>query len=376
MNGFPGKFIVIDGTDGSGKTTQLNFLKARLEEAGHLVETADFPQYNTKSGGLVEEYLSGKYGQADEVSAYQSSIFFAIDRFDASFKIRRWLQEGKIVLTNRYVSANMGHQGAKISNPLERRVFFNWLSDLEYKIFQIPRPDLTVILHVEAEISQALVRDRHREDWNGKTKDIHEDNLEHLKKAEKVYLEIASSSPDFKLINCTRGGVILSREEIAQLVWLNVNRLISHNELPSTENKDRRWQPIGDILGTNRQIVDNREIIFDQATKPEKPLASGAGYDLLAADYYSIPPYGQALVASGRELAIPEGYVGLIWSKNSLSLQGIAILGGVIKPQDRGEIKVVVKNLSEDMFNVVPGQAIAQILIQPVLAGEIPEHKN
>jgi len=148
MNGYSGKFIVIDGTDGSGKTTQLNLLKAKLEQDGYAVEVADFPQYNNKSAGLVEEYLSGKYGQADEVSPYQASIFYAVDRFDASTKIRQWLTAGKIVLANRYTSANLGHQGCKIDNPLERRIFFSWLFDLEYKIFQIAKPDLSIILHV------------------------------------------------------------------------------------------------------------------------------------------------------------------------------------------------------------------------------------
>ena len=91
MEKYSGKFIVIDGTDGSGKTTQLNILKEKLETEGYLVEVADFPQYNTKSAGLIEEYLSGKYGQADEVDPYKASIFYAVDRFDASSKIKNWL---------------------------------------------------------------------------------------------------------------------------------------------------------------------------------------------------------------------------------------------------------------------------------------------
>lgn len=143
-----GKFIVIDGTDGSGKTTQLELLKSKMISEGHEVEVADFPQYNTKSAGMVEEYLSGKYGSASEVGPYKASIFYAIDRFDASATINKWLDAGKIVLANRYTSASLGHQGGKISNPLEKKLFFNWLFDLEYKIFEIPRPDLTIILQV------------------------------------------------------------------------------------------------------------------------------------------------------------------------------------------------------------------------------------
>ncbi|MBI4778894.1 deoxynucleoside kinase, partial [Candidatus Falkowbacteria bacterium] len=150
MNKNQGKFIVIDGTDGSGKATQTQLLAQRLERVGLNVAIADFPQYNTKSAGPVEEYLSGKYGSPEEVGPYQASIFYACDRYDASFKIKTWLAEGKIVISNRYVTANMGHQGGKISNLLEKKHFFDWLYQLEYEIFNIPRPDLNIILHVDA----------------------------------------------------------------------------------------------------------------------------------------------------------------------------------------------------------------------------------
>lgn len=425
MQELSGKFIVIDGTDGSGKTTQLNLLKIRLEKEGYGVEVADFPQYNTKSAGLVEEYLSGKYGQADEVGPYKASIFYAVDRYDASFKIREWLRQGKIVLANRYTSANMGHQGCKIDNPLERKVFFNWLYDLEYKIFEIPRPDISIILHVESDIAQKMAKDRAREDWSGKKADIHEDNLEHLKKAERVYTEITNSFPSFRLINCTRNNEILSREEISLLVWPVVRKIIAGDG-----QKSSGFQAISSIIGSNRQIIDNREIIFE-ANKTSKvptavpenitvpptiptapnPLPAGptpslapaptveaprqlivertnpsaklplkahvgdAGYDLYATEYYSIPPYGQDKVSTGIKMAIPEGYAGLVWDKSGLASQGITTMGGVIDASYRGEIMVVVKNLSEDMFNIIPGQKIAQILIQPILDLEISEEK-
>jgi len=394
----PGKFIVIDGTDGSGKTTQLDLLKTRLEVAGHVVALADFPQYNTKSAGLIEEYLSGKYGQADDIDAYKASILYAVDRYDASFKIRHWLAAGKIVLANRYTSANMGHQGCKISNPLARKVFFNWLYDLEYKIFEIPQPDLTIILHVEAETAQRLAQERSRKDWNGKTIDIHEGNLDHLKKAEQVYLEIAENFPDFKLINCTRNGQIIDREDISRAIWPAVSKVVDRDFMP-----DRNFQAIGNIIGSNRQIVENREIIFDrkkndnptpvqeikinnfghlkveklnpQAKLPQKAHAGDAAFDLYASDYYSIAPYGQDLVATGLKLAIPAGHVGLIWDRSGLATAGITTLGGVIDSGYRGEIKVIIKNLSEEIFNITPGQKIAQILIQAIADPEIREEK-
>lgn len=418
MDKYSGKFIVIDGTDGSGKTTQLKLLKEKLEAEGFDVEVADFPQYNTKSAGLVEEYLSGKYGQADEVDPYKASIFYAVDRFDASAMIKKWLQNGKIVLANRYTSASLGHQGGKIDNPLERRVFFNWLYDLEYKIFEIPKPDLTIILQVEPEISFNLAKDRNREDWKGKTTDIHENNFNHLKKAEQTYLEIANTLPGFRLIKCTHAGQILSRDSIHFLVWLAASQLVIHQAKPK-----RGFEQIGNLIGSNEQIQKNRNLLFSskvqnseeiispqtqtvsptpifveqptESTKkietctetlrvekiipeakiPSKAHQFDAGYDLYSSDYYSILPYSQALVSTGIKMAIPNGYAGLIWDKSGLANEGITTMGGVIDSTYRGEIKVVVKNLSEDIFNIVPGQKISQIIIQAIANIDMKEDK-
>lgn len=406
MNNYSGKLIVIDGTDGSGKTTQLNLLKTKLEADGYSVMVVDFPQYNTKSAGLVEEYLSGKYGQADDVTPYQASIFYTVDRFDASLKVRAWLKEGKIVLANRYTSANIGHQGSKIDNPLERQVFFNWLYDLEYKIFNIPKPDLSLILHVEPELAQQLAKTRAREDWSGKTHDIHEENLNHLKKAAQVYLEIANVLPGFKLIKCSNSQGIMSREEIHFLICLAVGQILNEtkNEAGST------WQPIKNIITSSPQIIDNRDTLFTaplesaltpeketptpiketvsqntqkliiekltpDAKLPQKAHPGDAGYDLYASGYYSIPPYGQTLVATGIKMAIPSGQVGLIWDKSGLAFGGIKTMGGVIDANYRGEVKVIVKNLSEEIFNIIPGQKVAQILIQAISELEISEEK-
>jgi dTMP kinase len=102
-----GKFIVIDGTDGSGKATQTELLVKRLEAEGYAVVMADFPRYGERSAMLVEDYLNGKFGSAQEVGPYRGSIFFACDRYAASFQIKQWLEEGKLIISNRYVSANM-----------------------------------------------------------------------------------------------------------------------------------------------------------------------------------------------------------------------------------------------------------------------------
>lgn len=220
-----GRFIVIDGTDGSGKATQANLLVEELKLAGYKVEMADFPQYGSKSAGLIEKYLNGDYGQVGPEAA---SIFYAIDRFDASFKIRQWLKEGKIVISNRYVTANAGHQGGKIADNFQRLKFFKWLNNLEYHIFAIPRPDLNIILHMPAAMAQKLVDKKSagdRQYVNGKKRDLHEADIKHLKNAEKVYQEIARLFPNTKLIECTVHGKLLSPGEVHNKVWELVRRM-------------------------------------------------------------------------------------------------------------------------------------------------------
>jgi dTMP kinase len=215
-----GLFIVLDGTDGSGKATQTGLLIKRLKKEGHRVEKIDFPQYGKKFAVLVEEYLNGMFGTAEEVGPYRASIFYACDRYAASGKIKKWLSEGKIVVCDRYVTANMGHQGGKIKNISERNKYFKWLYDLEYNIFGIPKPDVNIILHVNAAYAQKMVDPDEKRSYIKKGKrDIHENDLGHLQSAEKVFLEIAKKFPDFHLIECMRNGSIMKKEEISGLIW-------------------------------------------------------------------------------------------------------------------------------------------------------------
>ena len=366
------KFIVIDGTDGSGKATQTELLAQRLRRAGFDVETADFPQYNTKSAGLVEEYLSGKYGSPDEVGPYRASIFYACDRYDASFKIKKWLSEGKIVISNRYLAANLGHQGGKIDNPLERKHFFDWLYQLEYEIFNIHRPDLNIILHVPAEISQSLARQRLKLDWVGKTNDIHQDDPSHLKKAEQAYLQVAQSFPDFVLIECAENGRMKSREEISDLVWDELIKLFrpatcspDFKELHA--NLSKKIKPAGLTLRVEK--------ISPWAKLPTRAYDHDSGLDLYSADYYSLVPGDRAIIKTGIKLAIPSGCAGLIWDKGGLAKNGIHTMAGVIDSGYRGELTVQLVNLSQDIYHIAPRQKIAQLLIQKVEAPEIVEDK-
>lgn len=225
----PGKFIVFEGLDGSGKSTQSNLLVEHLEKEGYKVEKIDFPQYGTKSAGLVENYLKGKYGSAKEVGPYRASIFYACDRYDASFAIRKWLKEGKIVVSDRYLASNIGHQGGKIKDKKERRKYIRWLYELEYIFFRIPKPDATFTLKTSPGLAKEMApkvteaeKKKKREAYLGNSgvEDIHEKDLSHLESALNSYLEAAKEFPeDFKVVECLENGKFLSPEEIHQKIW-------------------------------------------------------------------------------------------------------------------------------------------------------------
>lgn len=222
-----GIFIVIEGTDGGGKKTQQDLLKKNLEDRGFDVEIFDFPRYGERSCTMVEDYLNGRFGGIDDVGPRAASAFYAVDRFAVKGKMIEAINSGKIVISNRYVSSNAGYQGAKIKDDKERQEFFDWLEDLEYNIFGIPRADLYLLLDVPPVIGQVLVDQKGNRDYVGGSKrDLHENNKEFLELSYKVYKQLSQGS-EWITINCVEDGTILSRETISDLIIKEVEKKIS-----------------------------------------------------------------------------------------------------------------------------------------------------
>ena len=230
----PGKFFVFEGIDGCGKATQAKLLAEHLRRSGYRVEQIDFPQHGQRSAAMVDDYLTGKYGTADEVGPYIASIFYAQDRYDASFRITQWLREGKIVIADRYLVSNIGHQGGKIRSIAEWKKYVHWLYDLEYGIFKIPKPDYTIILKTSAEFSLQLAhritdtdKQKKRAAYLGKStkQDIHENNKKHLANALRSFLRAAKEFPrDFAVVQCLRGGKMLPPDAIHQKVFAIIEK--------------------------------------------------------------------------------------------------------------------------------------------------------
>lgn len=175
-------FIVIDWIDWAGKSTQIKKIKENLEKEWKTVKVMSYPRYNEQSSFMVQKYLNWDYWR--NVWAKQASIFYAIDRFDSSFDLKTDLENYDYIVTDRYVSGNMIHQAGKIENIDERNLFLEWLDDLEFNIFNIPKPDKVIFLNITAELSMKNTWSRWWEDkdyitWN-KKQDIHEDDKNHL----------------------------------------------------------------------------------------------------------------------------------------------------------------------------------------------------
>lgn len=220
-----GRLIVFEGADGSGKATQSNrFFKSLLSE-GYDAEMLDFPQYGQNPfAETVEAYLRGEFGRATAINPYLASMPYAADRWKARDKIREGLAKGRIFVSNRYASANMGHQGAKIVDPRERRKFIEWCRHIEYGEdgFRIPQPDLTVLLDVDIATSQGLINARASE--RGKERDGHERDPGYLGRVAETFREIAASDPTWRRISCMnprgkRANDLLKPELIAKKVY-------------------------------------------------------------------------------------------------------------------------------------------------------------
>ena len=214
-----GRFIVIEGSDGSGKSTQFALLEAYFKNKGEGVVTYHFPQYSEPSSYFVKQYLNGSYGDADSLGAYTPSLFYALDRFQAAQDIRAHLAQGKTVLADRFIGSNMAHQGQKIASDSEREKYFTWLLDLEFTTLGIPKPDLNIVLLVPAEIAQHLTTQREERSYTSKQQDIHEADIDHLRRAVEVYEKLCVLFPkEFTAIQCVEAGKLLPIATVAEKI--------------------------------------------------------------------------------------------------------------------------------------------------------------
>lgn len=230
MKKHKGKFIVIDGSDGSGKATQVDLLKKRLVKEGYKIKDVDFPEYYKNFfGKFIGHCLSEQYYNFLKVHPKIASVLYAADRFESSKDIKEWIDKGYVVIANRYVSANQIHQGGKIKNAKKRGEFLEWLDEMEYGVFKIPRPDVVFYLNLPISISLKLMKERNKKSkrtYLGNKKDVAESDLEYLNNSHKSALWVAKRELHYVQIDCSSKGEILPRDVIHEEIFSRVKKII------------------------------------------------------------------------------------------------------------------------------------------------------
>jgi dTMP kinase len=218
-----GKLIVIDGGDGSGKTVQSQLLVNYLKKQNIPVKYYDFPRYYSSfHGRLVGRFLAGEFGQLDQISPYLSSLAYALDRASVKEEMDEWLAKGGVIVCNRYVTSNMAHQAARLSEE-KRQEFLNWIDELEYRQHKMPRPDLVIYLYVPWQIGLKLTEKKAKKRGYVKEADIAEKDIHHRQEAEKMYLYLAKNKKNWVKIDCVIERKILPIEEIHKKIVEVIN---------------------------------------------------------------------------------------------------------------------------------------------------------
>lgn len=224
-----GKIITIEGPDAAGKKTQTSLLIAKLRQAGYSVETMSFPRYDTPTGMKVRAYLNGEYGSLSEVDPKFALNLYAEDRRAALPLFSQWLQEGKIVVFDRYTESNLAHQGAKFSDPVERKRAIDYIIDLERGKMGLPPSDLVIYLSLPLDyLLRSLASDKSREG----VKDLHEQDPRHLIAAKETY-DMLAKGKNWVTIDCAppNGTQRYSIEQIHVKVMAAVESFLSQNPL-------------------------------------------------------------------------------------------------------------------------------------------------
>ena len=216
--------IVIEGLDGAGKTTQINRLSEYLIARGHRCRLLHFPRTDSPVyGELIARFLRGELGDIHQVNPYLVALIYAGDRFDFKPALEKWLDEGDMVLLDRYVYSNVAYQCAKIKNKDDSKALREWILHLEFEYHKLPKPDLNIFLDVPFMFTrQKLTNERNddeRQYLKGK-KDIHEADLDFQEAVRQTYLSM-SDVDGFAKIDCSDGNTILSVDQIFSKI-LNV----------------------------------------------------------------------------------------------------------------------------------------------------------
>lgn len=371
-----GKLIVLYGINNLGKSTQAKLLVERLKANGYQAQYLKYPIYDlAPSGNILNDYL--RNSNPHNLHSREAQIIYALNRTQYQSELIAKLQAGINIVAEDY-------KGTGIAWGLGAGVDEKFLKNLNSHL-------------VNEDLAFLFDGDRFRQAIEKNHK--HENNDDLTNKVRWAHLKLQE---EYGWIKINANETI---ETIHKKLWQITLKLLNEGKpeeaTPAPKSKPEKYhshhgfEPLHEIINNNyaqsfSQPTNSRptkkpeevgstrlkiERLNPLAKLPQKAHAGDAAFDLYATDYYSLPPYGQDLIATGLKLAIPENHVGLILDKSGLASLGITTLGGVIDSNYRGEIKVILKNLSEDIFNVIPGQKIAQLLIEKIADFKISEEE-
>lgn len=215
-----GKLIVIEGTDGSGKSTQFRMLTQRLQNENKPFQRLVFPQYSEESSALIRMYLGGQFGSSpSDVNAYAASTFYAVDRYASYKKVwGQWYENGGLVVSDRYTTSNAVHQASKEPDG-KKEVFLKWLYELEYDHMGLPKPDLVIYLDVPTDFTETMLRSR--EASTNTKADIHESDMQYLATCREMG-KLAAGYYGWTVISCVKDGKMRTIEDIHNEIYSHV----------------------------------------------------------------------------------------------------------------------------------------------------------
>lgn len=222
-----GKLFVIDGTDGSGKQTQLGELKNRLDKEKIDYRVVSFPNYDSKTSTLVKMYLSGEFGtNSKEISPYIASTFYAADRYATyQTELKEYYENDGLILADRYTTSNMIHQAGKIKDKKERDKFLKWLWDFEFNLYKLPIPTEVFFLNMPVEKSLELIANRDNKFTHNSKKDIHESDKNHLIDAYSAACDVAKDYNWYE-VKCVKDDKIRTIEDIHEEIYNEIKKHI------------------------------------------------------------------------------------------------------------------------------------------------------
>lgn len=222
-----GLFIVIEGTDASGKETQARRLTERLEDRGLDVRYAEFPAYNSQFGQLVAEYLRGEYGDMDDIPVEIRSLLYSLDRYQFKHEYRDFLEDGGVLISNRYSQSNYAYQSVE-ADPEEQDELVQWMKQVDSRL---PQPDHVFFLNLPIQVAKQFMEEKgDREYLNGENKDIHEKDTDFQQQVAQRYLDLAEQD-HWTVIDCTDGQDARSLDDIEDELHGHVETLLQENSV-------------------------------------------------------------------------------------------------------------------------------------------------